>query len=165
MSEHPLLRPARDEDSAGVITLIAAAFAEYPGNVLDVEVEERGLLAPASSFEAFWVIDSGGQIAGCIAAATRAPGVRAELKKCYVAKELRGKGWGRRLVAQMEAWTLANGMQEVELWSDSRFLEGHRAYLGLGYHQTGALRELHDLSHSTEWHFLKRLLPLPVPGA
>ena len=35
------LRPATDDDSAGIIALIAACYAEYPPNVLDVDAEER----------------------------------------------------------------------------------------------------------------------------
>lgn len=157
MNSAPQIRAARDDDAAGVIALIAAVYAEYPGNVLDVEVEERGLLAPASSFERFWVLERDGQVVGCIAAVTRQPGRRLELKKCYVAPELRGQGWGRRLMECVEGHARAQGCAEIELWSDTRFVAGHRAYLGLGWKRTGALRELHDLSASTEWHFLKRL--------
>lgn len=157
MSGAPVLRPARDADSAGVIALIGGVFDEYPGNVLDVETEERGLLAPASSFEAFWVLEApDGAIVGCIGGATVVPGLRAELKKCYVRKDFRGRGHGRRLIGAMEEWARARGLAEVELWSDTRFVEGHRAYQGLGWRRTGAVRELHDLSRSTEWHFLKR---------
>lgn len=157
MSLAPEFRPARDADSAGVIALIAAVYAEYPGNVLDVEIEERGLLAPASSFEGFWVLEREGRVAGCIAAVTRQPGRRIELKKCYLEPGLRGQGWGRRLIARVEDYARATGCAEIELWSDTRFTAGHRAYEGLGWRRTGAVRELHDLSQSTEWHFLKRL--------
>jgi putative acetyltransferase len=157
VSPAPQLRAARDEDSAGVIALISAVYAEYPGNVLDVATEERGLLAPASSFERFWVLEREGEVAGCIAAVTRQPGRRLELKKCYLAPDLRGQGWGRRLMDCVEDYARAQGCAEIELWSDTRFVAGHRAYLGVGYVRTGALRELHDLSHSIEWHFLKRL--------
>lgn len=153
----PRLRPARDADSAGVIALIGGVFDEYPGNVLDVETEERGLLAPASSFEAFWVLEAAdGAVVGCVAAATRVPGLRAELKKCYLRKDFRGRGLGRMLCAAVEEWARGRGLAEVELWSDTRFVAGHRAYQGLGWRRTGAVRELHDLSRSTEWHFLKR---------
>lgn len=157
MSGAPSLRPARDADSAGVIGLIGGVYAEYPGNVLDVEAEERGLLAPASSFEACWVLEApDGAIVGCIAAATRVPRLRAELKKCYVRKDFRGRGLGRRLIGAVEEWARARGLAEIELWSDTRFVAGHRAYQRLGWRRTGAVRELHDLSRSTEWHFLKR---------
>lgn len=157
MSAAPVLRAARDADAAGVIALIGAVYAEYPGNVLDVATEERGLLAPASSFERFWVLEHGGRVGGCIAARTCQPGRRIELKKCYLAPALRGQGWGRRLIACVEDYARALGCAEIELWSDTRFTAGHRAYLGLGWRRTGAVRELHDLSRSVEWHFLKRL--------
>ena len=157
LSAPPALRPARDTDSAGLITLIAGVFAEYPGNVLDTEHEERGLLVPASSYERFWVLEQAGHVVGCIAVATRTPGLRVELKKCYVHASLRGQGWGRLLIQQVEDYARSVGCQEVELWSDTRFVAGHRAYSGRGYRRTGAVRELHDLSHSTEWHFWRRL--------
>ena len=152
-----LLRAARDADAEGVIALIGAVYAEHPGNVLDVEREERGLLAPASSFERFWVLERDGEVAGCIAAATREPGRRVELKKCYLEPALRGQGWGRRLIGCVEDHAREKGCREIELWSDTRFTAGHRAYEGLGWRRTGAVRELHDLSRSVEWHFLKRL--------
>jgi len=149
----------RDADSAGIVALIAACYAEYPGNVLDVEREERGLLTPASAFERFWVLERSGAVAGCVAAATRVPGLRVELKKCYLMPPLRGRGWGRRLCETVEAYAAAIGCCEVELWSDTRFTAGHRAYAGCGYLRSGAVRELHDLSRSTEWHFWKQLAP------
>ncbi len=162
----PALRPARDADSAGVIALIAACYAEYPGNVLDVEREERGLLAPASAFERFWVLAQADRVVGCIAVVTRVPGLRVELKKCYLHHGLRGQGWGRRLIRTVEDYARSQACREVELWTDTRFTAGHRAYAGCGYFRTGAVRELHDLSQSTEWHFLKRLeTPQDLPAA
>jgi putative acetyltransferase len=79
------------------------------------------------------------------------------LKKCYLAAAWRGRGLGRRLVEAVEEYARATGCREVELWSDTRFVAGHRAYLGCGYRRSGAVRELHDLSRSVEWHFRKDL--------
>ena len=45
----------------------------------------------------------------------------------------------------------------IDLWSDIRFREAHAFYQALGYSQTGGTRDLHDLSNSTEYHFIKRL--------
>ena len=147
------LRAARDEDSAGIIALIAACYAEYPPNVLDVDGEEPGLRTPATSFERFWVVeDANGGIVGSVAAQSAAPGVM-ELKKFYVAAAVRGAGWGRRLAEQVEAHARACGCHTLELWSDTRFLLGHRVYEALGYRRSGRARDLHDLSQTTEWHF------------
>jgi GNAT superfamily N-acetyltransferase len=152
------LRAVRDEDSDGVIALIASCYAEYPPNVLDVDAEEPELRAPASRFERFWVVEAAdGRIVGSVAAQSAAPSVM-ELKKYYVAADHRGQGWGRRLAEQVEAHARACGCSTLELWSDTRFDLGHRVYEALGYRRTGRSRELHDLSRTTEWHFQK---PLP----
>ena len=47
-----LLRAARDADAADIIELIAAAYAEYPGCVLDIEADMPELKAPARSYAA-----------------------------------------------------------------------------------------------------------------
>lgn len=151
-------RPARDTDSEGIIALIAACYAEYPPNVLDVDAEEPELRAPASRFEAFWVLENAeGRIVGCIALATLIPGQRIELKKCYVDSNLRGGGWGRRLIEKVETWAREHAIPEVELWTDTRFTLAHKVYAKIGYVQTGLTRDLHDLSQTTEYQFLKTL--------
>ncbi|MGB0953882.1 MAG: GNAT family N-acetyltransferase [Planctomycetota bacterium] len=158
MGETIQFRPAVDADSEGIIALIAACYAEYPPNVLDVDAEEPELRAPASRFEAFWVLEDAQQgIVGCIALATLIPGQRIELKKCYVSSKLRGGGWGRRLIEQVETWARERDIPEVELWTDTRFTLAHKIYAKIGYAQTGETRDLHDLSQTTEYRFLKTL--------
>jgi len=151
-------REAVDGDSEGIIALIAACYAEYPPNILDVDAEEPELRAPASRFEAFWVLEAeSGSIVGCIALATLIPGQRIELKKCYVSSELRGGGWGRQLIEKVEDWARQRSIPEVELWTDTRFTLAHKVYAKIGYRQTGETRDLHDLSQTTEYRFLKTL--------
>ena len=152
----PTLRFARDEDSSGIIALIEACYAEYPPNVLDVDLEEPELRTPATSFEAFWVLeDEAKGIVGCIALSTVQPKKRIELKKCYVSSHLRGGGWGRRLIETVEAWASEHHIPEVELWSDTRMTLAHKVYAKLGYVPSGRTRDLHDISETTEFHFLK----------
>ncbi len=66
-----VLRAARDADGPGVIAVVAAAYAEYPGCVLDVEAEVPELKAPASAYACqsgrFWVAADEGRILGCVA--------------------------------------------------------------------------------------------------
>ncbi len=152
------LRQARDEDSAGIIALIASCYAEYPPNVLDVDGEEPELRQPASKFAAFWVlVDEAERVFGSIALAPYPQRKVVELKKCYVAKTLRGQGWGRRLIEQVEAWAREQAYAEVELWTDTRFTLAHQVYAKMGYRRSGRQRELHDLSQTTEDHYHKRL--------
>ena len=113
---------------------------------------------PASSYPAFWVIENEDKaVVGCIALQVREPQKRIELKKCYVHSSERGQGLGRELVQAVEDWARANGYPEVELWTDTRFKLAHRVYTALGYQPSGRTRELHDLSETTEFHFLKVL--------
>jgi putative acetyltransferase len=162
MEAELVLRPARDSDSSGVITLIASVFTEYPGCVLDVDAEEPELRAPATLFERFWVLERGSRIVGCIGLDTHVgasgePCV--ELEKLYLANELRGLGWGRGLVELVEGHARERGLPLVELWSDTRFTRAHAVYERLGYRRTGRERDLHDLSNTREYHFEKRLSP------
>ena len=44
----------------------------------------------------------------------------------------------------------------IDCWSGTHFLNAHRLHEDLSYtHQSGT-RELHDLSNSVEFHFIKR---------
>jgi GNAT superfamily N-acetyltransferase len=179
------LRPVRDSDSAALIELIGDTWAEYPGVVLDVDAEEPWMRAPATSFAewdgAFWVVPRPGsrRLDACVGvrpvqvstgaarepepvggpepAGPPEPSSAAELKSLYVAAPARRRGYGARLVGQVEQWAREQGMRRVELWSDTRFADAHRLYERLGYVRTGRRRELHDLSQSTESEFVTTL--------
>ena len=62
----PALRAGRDDDAAGYIALIEACWAEYPGNILDVDGEVPELRALATYFAklggALWAVEQGGAI-------------------------------------------------------------------------------------------------------
>ena len=149
------VRPATDDDAADVIDLIARAFAEYPGCVLDVDREEPELRTPASSFDRFWVVEENGTVVGCIACALH--GDIVELEKLYVDAAVRGRGLARQLVELVENTAHDHGATLIELWSDTRFTTAHAVYEHLGYARTGRTRDLHDLSNTTEYHFTKRV--------
>jgi RimJ/RimL family protein N-acetyltransferase len=158
------IRPVRDDDSAGLIELIRACWAEYPGCVLDVDGEEPWLRAPAAVYAASrgtcWVVEDRGEIVACVGVKPRPDG-DAELKSLYVAVRARRRGVGERLTRLVEAEAARLGARRVVLWSDTRFAAAHRLYERLGYVRTGRTRELHDLSQSVEYEFVKRL---PMAG-
>ena len=150
------LRAARDDDSEGVIVLIGRIFAEYPGCVLDVDLEEPELRAPASRFDRFWVLEERGEVVGCAACALHPDIV--EMKKIYLDRRMRGQGWGRRLIERVENEAEVVGARGIEAWSDTRFVTAHAVYLRLGYRQGEGTRFLHDLSNTEEYHFMKELV-------
>jgi len=150
-----IVRDAVDADSEGVIRLIGDIFDEYDGMILDVDREEPELRAPASSFERFWVLERGGAVCGSIACTHE--GDHLELKKMYLAKGVRGQGWGRRFIGLVEDHARAVGVSRIEMWSDTRFETAHGVYAHLGYVRSLKTRDLHDLSNTTEYHFAKAL--------
>ena len=163
----PTIRPASDADSGQVVSLIAACWVQYPGNILDVQAEEPALRRVASAYGAkggkIWVASvsflKGEWIVGCVGVvpAPQNTETAAELVKMYVHPRLRRQGLARRLAALPEAVAREWGAKAIDLWSDTRFVEAHAFYQALGYTKTGETRDLHDLSNSTEYHFIKRL--------
>jgi GNAT superfamily N-acetyltransferase len=159
-------RPALDTDRDGLIKLIASAYAEYPGCVLEVEREEPDLLAIASAYAryggAFSVMlegQSGELVASAGWLPSPAPEYRGwlQLRKVYVASAYRRRGLARALLRGVESRARERGAAGIELWSDTRFLEAHRFYVRHGFQRGSATRELGDLRQSVEYHFEKRL--------
>ena len=127
---------------------------------MDVHGECPELLDPATHYRALggalWVVPEGAWVAACVGWRPAGSGV-AELVKLYVARHRRRQGLGRALAKTAESHARASGATAMELWSDSRFTTAHRLYESLGYRATGATRELHDLSATTEYHYRKSL--------
>jgi len=139
--------------------VVAAAYAEYPGCILDVETEEPELKAPASAYARksgrFWVATDAAQILGCIACLP-APERGLEMEKLYVASSARRTGLGTRLLDLVEAEAAARQAGYIALWTDTRFEAAHAFYKAHGFRQTGR-RELDDASQSVEYRFRKNL--------
>lgn len=156
------LRPVRDADADGVIALVGSCFDEYPGCVLDLPGLDADLVQPATSAAAsattLWVVEADGPIVAMIGAgARRADDDTVELKRLYVRASHRRRGLAQGLVALVEAHARWQGARAVDLWSDTRFADAHRLYERLGYQPTGHIRDLHDPSNTTEYHYRRRL--------
>ncbi|NBC34574.1 MAG: GNAT family N-acetyltransferase [Alphaproteobacteria bacterium] len=157
----PLVRPACDDDADGLIALIGACFADYPGCVLDVDGEMPHLRAIATAFARrrgrAWVAESDGMVVGVVGVRPAGEPRTMELMTLYVGHAVRRRGLGARLVGLAEAESRQRGAVRMELWSDTRFTEAHRLYEGLGYRRLPETRALHDLSDTVEFHFVKAL--------
>ncbi len=154
-----VLRAARDADGPGVIAVVAAAYAEYPGCVLNVEAEVPELKAPAGAYARksgrFWVAEGGGRILGCVACRP-APEHGLELEKLYVARAARRTGLGTRLLDLVEGEATARQAAYITLWTDTRFEAAHAFYKAHGFCRTD-LRRLDDASQSVEYGFRMEL--------
>lgn len=158
----PGVRTVTDDDAPALQSLVAACFAEYEGAVLELDGLDAWMLRPASDLAArgavLWVLPAGTELAGSGGWRPHGPD-RVELKTLYVGRRWRRRGFGAALVGLVERAARDRGAQVVELWSDTRFLDAHRLYERLGYRPTGAVRDLHDRSRTTERQFAKPLRP------
>lgn len=82
---------------------------------------------------AFLVVTLDGTAVGC-GAMRRLDGATAELKRMYVAPDVRGKGFGRRLVAALEAEARALGVQRLVLETGIRQAAALSLYRATGFH-------------------------------
>jgi GNAT superfamily N-acetyltransferase len=152
------IRDGTDADSAGAIELIQSVFSEYDGCVFDI-AELADLRAPATAYRRrggrFWVAEASDCLAGMLAMTPH--GAAAEIHRLYVKREHRRNGIARQLMARALEEAAAQGTVSIELWTDTRFVEGHRFYESIGFERQRETRELHDLSNSVEYHYTMRL--------
>lgn len=154
------LRPVEDADAEALTALVAAAYADHPGCVLDLDGVDADLTAPASAFAAdggqLVVVEAGDALIASVGWVPAGPST-VELERLYVHARVRRRGVGTWLVRWVEARARRQGAEIVELWSDTRFSAAHRLYRRLGYTALDETRELDDPSDTTERRFRRRL--------
>jgi len=158
-----LLRPATTADVPGIVALIDGVYHEY-GDVIFLEGADADLLkiddyyrAPGGEFVV--LADSAGRV--CAAHAVhpidKLQGL-CTFRRLYMLPELRGTGWGTRLMEWAIEWARAAGFRRVEFWSDTRFTRAHRFFRRLGFAHDGRVRHLGDGSMPYSEYFFAREL-------
>jgi len=158
MTVKPTIRPAVDVDGAGLARLIADVFGEYEGcPFLMSDFPE--LAAPASHYRrrggVLWVAEVDGAVVGSIAVSSPDGDGVFEINKVYVDRRLRGTGLAQTLYATAIAEARVRGAHTLKLWSDTRFLSGHRFYEKLGFTRQPVVRFVPDATDC--WEFSYRL--------
>jgi putative acetyltransferase len=162
------IRPGADADGPALRALIAGVFAEYEGCPF-VDDEFPELEAPATHYGRrsgqLWVVENGdGRVVGSLAvAATHRAGVF-ELFKVYLAAPVRGRGLAAGLLGMGIGHARSQGATRLVLWSDTRFVDGHRFYVRHGFHRLPGTRALHDAATTLEFGF-SRDIAGPAAGA
>lgn len=155
------IRDARDDDAEELITLIDGCWSEYPNCILDVDGECPELRRIATYFASlgghFWVAERIGHIVGSSGCLPTGNTLIWEFRKLYVAREVRGRGLGTKLVRLVEDYAGSRGARFAEFWSDTRFADAHRLYEKLGYERCSGTRLLPDISRSYEYYFRKAI--------
>ena len=78
---------------------------------------------------------------------------RAEVKHLYLRDRARGKGWGRELLAELEARAVGLGAREIVLDTNASLEAAQGLYRSSGY---GDIEPYNDNPNATNW-FAKRL--------
>jgi putative acetyltransferase len=156
-------RAVTDDDADAVIALIGAAYDEHPGCVLDLPGVDDDLPTPGTSAACrggrWWVVEDAGQVVASVGTGPVTDEGTLELKRLYVSPSHRGRGVASTLIRRVEAHAAGLGASVVELWSDTRFTDAHQLYERRGYADTGARRQLHDPSDTTELHLRRAIEP------
>jgi putative acetyltransferase len=129
---------------------------------MDVHGECPDLLAPARAYRqaggTFWVVtDQCGTVVATVGWRPLESGA-VELERLYVHRRWRRRGVAALLAEMVEGVAEDRQAPAVELWSDTRFVDAHRFYLGRGYRPGRPDRSLEDASHTVEHHFVKELM-------
>ena len=161
-----VIRPARDDDAEGLITLIGGCFAEYEGCVMDIDGVDSTLKAVETHFREaggkFWVLEDPAEGNRIVASVGHSPsdtmgaGVM-ELNRLYVNNDYRRRGIATDLLNLILQEAREARARAVDLWSDTRFLEAHAFYGRHGFRQLDGTRDLNDPSNTTEYHFVREL--------
>ena len=128
------IRPARAADRAEWARLRRALWPDCRGPRAALEMRE--LLSDPKKFGVLVLDRAGGKLGGFVEVALRdgvdgaARAVTAYIEGWFVAPELRGRNWGRKLIAAAGRWARARGMVELasdaELWN-KHAIAAHRA--------------------------------------
>jgi putative acetyltransferase len=151
----PTIRTGTDADGEAIGAVLAAVFAEYPGCVF-VPGEFPELAAVATHYAgrggALWVVEHDRSIVGSCAV-FRSASASFELSKVYLRREARGAGLARQMLERVIEFARGQGGHRLELFTDTRFLDGHRFYERNGFVRLPGERFIADQSDSWEYHY------------
>lgn len=131
------LRPWNPSDREVAAEVIRQVLQEY-GLPWQPESADRDVILVEECYQApggeFWVVESEGKVVGTGAYYPISRGDRAvELRKMYLLREARGRGWGRYLLQELERAIAARGFREIWLETATVLAEAVRLYERNGY--------------------------------
>lgn len=162
MNSEMFLRNATVADQPAIIQLIDAVYQEY-GDRVHLPGAESDLLDIQQNYfakgGAFVVLDDAGCVKGCHAALP-ADGIGkvCTFRRLYLHADLRGSGWGERLMQWAIDWAVEHGFQKIEFWSDTRFQRAHQFFGKFGFVKDGRVREMHDGAVPYSEYFFQKVL-------
>ena len=133
------LRPVRPDDNPAVRDLIQTVMPEFgaSGDGFAIRDKEVGEMYEAYSLPrtAYWVVSDGQRVLGGAGVAPLQGGDPdvCELKKMYFLPELRGKGWGRKLLRECLLRAKALGFKKCYLETLTHMTQAQGLYQSAGF--------------------------------
>jgi molybdate transport system substrate-binding protein len=130
------IRPAVAADALAIRALVRAILEEH-GLAPDPSGIDRDLEDPMASYagrggQLDAVVDDSGRVVGCCGVAPLGEGA-CELRKMYLAREARGRGLGKRLLARALAFARGGGYARIELETASVLATAIAMYESAGF--------------------------------
>jgi len=122
-------------------TLLEFGFTEDP--VIDADLAD-----PLGHYDAVWVVEDDDRLVGSVA--MRVAGDEAELKRMYLARELRGRGLGRRLLEHALGWARDGGLATVTLDTTAGMAVARALYESAGFRAVGSRTEVGERNSRCE---------------
>jgi|GEM_PF-1844024 len=153
------IQPYRKDLESELITLVAECYAEYD-QVIELESLDSDLMSVDEiyrpPFSTFQVLLDGRQLVGSVAVKGKQGG-NAELKRLFLERSYRRRGFGKYLSLWAFDWARRSGYDMITIWTDALYTNAHRLYHRLEAVQTDARRELGGVNMVEEIHFEYRL--------
>jgi molybdate transport system substrate-binding protein len=131
------IRPAVAADAPAIRALVRAILEEH-GLAPDPSGIDRDLEDPMASYagrggQLDAVVDASGRVVGCCGVAPLGEGGACELRKMYLARDARGRGLGKRLLARALAFARGRGYARIELETASVLVTAIAMYESAGF--------------------------------
>jgi GNAT superfamily N-acetyltransferase len=135
------IRKWRDGDRSEVARLFRAYISEIAADLSYQSFEEEVASLPSyyvPPHGGLWVADAGDRLLGCGALRPLEEPCTCELKRLYIAPELRGRGMATRFIEIISEFAYMAGHAEMRLESLPTMVDAQRLYLKLGFEFTSA---------------------------
>jgi GNAT superfamily N-acetyltransferase len=140
-----VIRVAREADAGDVATILHRTFAPFESRYTSAAFRAT-VLSPDEVRSRIvegrlWVAESGGEIVGTVGALPRGDA----LYVCGMAvlPLVQGRGIGRKLLAEVEAFARATGRRRLDLRTTPFLTAARRLYRRSGFHEVGPLERPH----------------------
>ena len=140
-----LIRPARFEDVDAMVELISLLFAVEEDFSVDADKQRAGLEMFFQYPDGRYLVvaEKQQQVVGMCSAqlliSTAEGGWKAIIEDVVVAKQLRGQGIGKRMLAELADWAAQQGASRKDLLADRDNIDGLKFYDRLNWRRTNLI--------------------------